>query len=144
MIISGFAGIGKSTLAKKSYEVIDLESSIFKKDWELYSETAKYLDEQGYDVLISAHKEIRTKLHDKGIKYTFILPSNTEKSKSEYLDRYRLRGNTDSFIYNMMNNWNSYHDILPWENDVVTLRDGDYLSDWYYSIDSYNNVFDGF
>ena len=87
MIISGFAGIGKSTLAKKSYEVIDLESSIFKKDWELYSETAKYLDEQGYDVLISAHKEIRTKLHDKGIKYTFIIPKNTEKSKSEYLDR---------------------------------------------------------
>ena len=58
MIISGFAGIGKSTLAKKSYEVIDLESSIFKKDWELYSETAKYLDEQGYDVLILHTKKL--------------------------------------------------------------------------------------
>lgn len=32
LIIAGFAGIGKTTLAKKYKNVIDLESSIYKWD----------------------------------------------------------------------------------------------------------------
>lgn len=34
MIICGYAGVGKSTLAKEVDGIMDLESTPFEKDWE--------------------------------------------------------------------------------------------------------------
>ena len=45
MIICGYAGIGKSHLAKNFPGVIDLESTPFEKDWDRYLKCAMhYID----------------------------------------------------------------------------------------------------
>lgn len=71
MIITGYQGIGKSTLAKKRQDIIDLESSYFWKfdedgnktrpsDWYVYyCQMAESLSKQGYIVFISCHPEVR-------------------------------------------------------------------------------------
>lgn len=57
MIICGFPGVGKSTMAKFS-QWVDLESTPFKKNWLLYAEVAKHMSDNGYTVMVSTHKEM--------------------------------------------------------------------------------------
>lgn len=77
MIITGYQGIGKTTLASKNDKIIDLESSSFWKhdedaylnktgnktrhdDWYIYyCQVAQDLSRQGYTVFVSCHKEVR-------------------------------------------------------------------------------------
>lgn len=71
MIVTGYQGIGKSTLAKRREDVIDLESSCFWKkdesgnrtrpnDWYVYyCQMAEHLSKQGYTVFVSCHPEVR-------------------------------------------------------------------------------------
>lgn len=69
MIIIGYPGVGKSTLASKLVWSIDLESTCFKYKgehidhwWEPYCKVAEHLSQQGYDVYVSSHKAVRDKL----------------------------------------------------------------------------------
>lgn len=69
MIIVGYQGIGKSTLAKSGNGFIDLESGNFwveghrSPDWSIvYANIAKHLNEQGYHVFTSSHKVVRKAL----------------------------------------------------------------------------------
>lgn len=69
MIIIGYQGIGKSTLAKVSLKYIDLESGNFwingerDEQWyKPYCNIANHLSAQGYTVFISSHKEVREEL----------------------------------------------------------------------------------
>jgi len=69
MIVIGYQGIGKSTLASKRDGIIDLESSNFKIDGErdenwyiIYCRIAVSLACQGYIVLISSHECVRSEL----------------------------------------------------------------------------------
>ena len=48
MIICGYAGIGKSYLAKHFPGVIDLESTPFEKDWNRYLKCAMHYSNQGF------------------------------------------------------------------------------------------------
>ena len=66
MIIIGFPGIGKSTLACNDYRFVDLESSYFKPvnnkndDWVVdYCKLAEFLSKNGGIVFISSHKAVR-------------------------------------------------------------------------------------
>ena len=66
MIIIGFPGIGKSTLACNNYKFVDLESSYFKthdvrnEDWVVeYCKLAEFLSKNGSIVFISSHKVMR-------------------------------------------------------------------------------------
>ena len=66
MIIIGFPGIGKSTLACNNYRFVDLESSYFKtpdirnEDWVVeYCQCAVYLSLHGFIVFVSSHKAVR-------------------------------------------------------------------------------------
>lgn len=72
MIITGYQGIGKSTLASSNDKIIDLESGCFWKhnelegtkerpdDWYVYyCQTADDLSKQGYIVFVSCHPEVR-------------------------------------------------------------------------------------
>lgn len=66
MIIIGFPGIGKSTLACNNYEFVDLESSYFKtpdvrnEDWVIeYCKLAEFLSKNGSIVFVSSHKVVR-------------------------------------------------------------------------------------
>lgn len=65
-IISGYQGIGKSTLAKNGSGYIDLESGNFfvggvrADDWYIpYCQIAIHLAEQGYRVFVSSHAVVR-------------------------------------------------------------------------------------
>ena len=66
MIIIGFPGIGKSTLAYNNDKFVDLESSYFKPvnnrndDWIVdYCKLAELLSKNGHIVFISSHKAVR-------------------------------------------------------------------------------------
>ena len=66
MIIIGFPGIGKSTLASNNDKFVDLESSYFKtpdarnEDWVVeYCKLAEILSKNGNIVFISSHKAVR-------------------------------------------------------------------------------------
>lgn len=66
MIVVGYQGIGKSTLAGRDYKYIDLESGNFwidgrrADDWyKPYCKIAEYLSEQGYIVFVSSHEVVR-------------------------------------------------------------------------------------
>lgn len=68
-IISGYQGIGKSTLAKAECGYIDLESGNFfvgdvrHDDWYIvYCQIAIHLAQQGYRVFVSSHAAVRDHL----------------------------------------------------------------------------------
>ena len=69
MIIIGYPGIGKSTLAGRDHKYIDLDSSNFKingeksEDWyKVYCKVAEDLSRQGYIVFVSSHSVVREAL----------------------------------------------------------------------------------
>lgn len=69
MIIVGYQGIGKSTLANKQNNFIDLESGNFwvdgKRDekWYVpYCAIAAHLSSQGFNVFVSSHEVVRKEL----------------------------------------------------------------------------------
>ena len=94
MIITGYQGIGKSTLSRTNDKIIDLESSCFWKndpkengiktrheDWYVYyCQMAQYLSRQGYIVFVSCHPEVRKFLstHNKE-QFCAIFPSKSIK-----------------------------------------------------------------
>ena len=83
LIISGFAGIGKSHLARNG-KIVDLESTPFNKQWELYANVAIHMSNNGYDVAISSHKELREELLKREVNYLFVKPH--VELKEEYLN----------------------------------------------------------
>lgn len=72
IIVIGYQGIGKTTVAKQArayQKVVDFESSLFKingdrdENWYvIYSRQAVSLARQGYTVLVSSHKQVREEL----------------------------------------------------------------------------------
>ena len=63
MIIMGYPGIGKTTFTRESNErVIDLDSSLFNKDYKQYIRVACDLEQQGYIVFVSSHVEVGEEL----------------------------------------------------------------------------------
>lgn len=75
MIIIGYQGIGKSTLAEKYENIIDLESSDYfnngvrPHDWyKHYVTEAMRLSEQGHIVFVSSHQVVRFELANRGYK----------------------------------------------------------------------------
>ena len=116
-IICGFAGIGKSSLARNTPNVVDLESTPFERDWDRYAKVARHMSNNGYTVLLSCHKEIREKLWD---GYYVAKPSSLDKK--EYIQRYKNRGNDDSFIDLMSNNWDKFLELMPWESSYILVK----------------------
>lgn len=95
MIIIGYQGIGKSTLAGKR-NCIDLESGNFwvdgKRDekWYIpYCQIAKHLSKQGYTVFVSSHKVVQEELKNSREKVYVICPSSDLKDK--WIDKLRTR-----------------------------------------------------
>jgi len=130
-IICGFAGIGKSTCANELLKVVDLESTPFAKNWEMYARVAQHMASNGYTVLLSCHKELRQYLLSNGVEFTTVMPSpilDHIDSKTIYLKRYRGRGNNQAFIDLMSSNWGEFNTTLPKE-EVVELPLDKYLID---------------
>ena len=82
MIIVGYPGIGKSTLAGRESGCIDLESSDFKElfpvgQWVVpYCTMAENLAKQGFTVFVSSHEAVRSCFYMRETKdLGFIYPS---------------------------------------------------------------------
>jgi len=131
MIICGFPGVGKTTMAKIS-NWVDLESTPFKQNWLLYAEVAKHMSDNGYTVMVSTHGEMLGALEEIKAKYTVIVPPLADKAI--YRKRYIQRGNDQDFIDNIMNNWDVWlREICGWptmfKTVVILPRDG-YIKTW--------------
>jgi len=82
MIIIGYQGIGKSTLANKNNGYIDLESGNFwyngirPSDWYIYyCNIAEHLSKQGYNVFTSSHEVVRNRLKNSSETVVCVYPS---------------------------------------------------------------------
>ena len=140
-IISGFAGVGKTTAALKYDNVIDLESSQFffnlpnnltKNDYEkLKGESSRLINPNGlsdyvdaiieakdkYDyVLIAMFPALIQELNNRNIDVQIVLPHIDDIVT--YKRRYQDRGNSKNWIDNMIENWNNYLD--PKSPDFIT------------------------
>ena len=100
MIISGYQGIGKSTVAGKN-NCIDLESGSFvvdgvrSDDWyKAYCQVANHLSSQGYVVLVSSHKVVIRELEKSKEKVCVIFPGRALKELwvSRLKERYDKTG----------------------------------------------------
>lgn len=130
-IICGFAGIGKSTLMKMS-DWVDLESTPFAKNWDIYSDVAIHMAKNGHRVMLSCHKELRDILLEKGADFEVIIPRIEDKE--EYLSRYAERGNTEQFIKLFDDKWEDFINEILADKDkmnVVVLGENEYLSDYF-------------
>lgn len=126
MIISGFAGIGKTEAAKKGL-IVDLESTPFKKDWAVYANVAIHMSKSGYDVAISAHPEIRKELAERGVDYIYVTPY--VEDKKHFIERYKRRGNSNGFIDLFNNKWDSFIKPISDQEKVYRVANNQFLSD---------------
>lgn len=109
MIICGFPGTGKSTMAKFS-QWVDLESTPFHKNWRLYAEVAKHMSDQGYTVMVSTHSELLDELELIEARYMVIIPDITDAQI--YMHRYESRGNTPDFCKKIYDNWYNWIEAI--------------------------------
>jgi len=120
-IICGFAGVGKSTLAKNVKGFVDLESTPFKKDWDIYSDVAIHMANNGYQVMTSCHKELREILKQKGANYKVYTPTKDEKY--QYLQKYKERGNDENFLKLFEENFDKFvEEIEKTETNIFWLH----------------------
>ena len=97
MIIVGYQGIGKSTLAGRDYKYIDWESENFgingerADDWyKPYCKIAEHLSAQGYIVFISSHKVVRQYLVENSRELVILVYPST-LLKSAWIDKLERR-----------------------------------------------------
>lgn len=96
MIVIGYQGIGKSTLAGRNNRFIDLESGNFwvdgkrADDWyKPYCQIAEHLSQQGYIVFISSHEVVRKQLENSSEVVVVVYPSI--ELKDEWIDKLEER-----------------------------------------------------
>ena len=97
MIVVGYQGIGKSTLAGRDYKYIDLESGNFwidgkrANDWyKPYCKIAEHLSAQGYIVFISSHEVVRQYLVENS-KEPVVLVYPSIELKDAWIDKLEKR-----------------------------------------------------
>lgn len=103
MIVIGYQGIGKSTIAKHYKNCIDLESGSFwydgkrPDDWYVYyCQIAEHLDDQGYTVFLSSHSVVRSWFLNKSHDHDVVCVVPSLELKDEWIeklhDRYEETG----------------------------------------------------
>jgi hypothetical protein len=152
LVIAGFAGVGKTMLAKKYSNVIDLDAADYKynrtestrlsleelkgtmreanKDW-----PGNYIDIikksiKKYDiVLIWIHPEI-LEIYDKyNIDYILCYP--TKGNESIYKNRYIKRGNSDNFINKVIDSYNyRIEQFESMDKEKIILNNNETLEGW--------------
>lgn len=147
MIVIGYQGIGKSTLATKSLRYIDLESSSFWFDdpetkqkirhvmwYAMYCNVAEDLSRQGYTVFVSSNQPVRERLSRSDEYVITCVPSLDLKDK--WIEKLRLRyensklekdykaymNAADSFTENVTEMMNSGFDVLEVEDMDYDLK----------------------
>lgn len=97
MIVVGYQGIGKSTLAGRDYRYIDLESGNFwidgkrADDWyKPYCKIAEHLSQQGYVVFVSSHEVVREYLERNSME-TIVLVYPSLELKDAWIKKLEQR-----------------------------------------------------
>lgn len=138
MIIIGYQGIGKSTLAGKD-KFIDLESGNFwvdgkrAEDWyKPYCQIAEHLSAQGFTVFTSSHEVVRKQLRNSKEKVFVAFPSL--ELKDCWLEKLKLRWeetqlDKDYKVY--MNALERYEDnikeLMEEDFDKIIIDDENYI-----------------
>ena len=100
VVVVGYPGVGKSTLAEKYLQFVDLESNSFKladehvDDWEvIYCQAAEHIATEGRIVFISSHKMVRDYLLSlpqyNDVKIMAVVPS--QELKFEWIEKLKER-----------------------------------------------------
>lgn len=96
MIVIGYQGIGKSSLAGRNNKFIDLESGNFwvdgkrADDWyKPYCQIAEHLSQQGYIIFTSSHEVVRKQLENSSEIVAIVYPSI--ELKDEWIDKLERR-----------------------------------------------------
>lgn len=109
-VVSGFPGVGKSTLVKRAgalgVHCMDSDSSTFSKD-EFPENYLAHIDlhyrtRTGL-MLVSSHEQVRNGMVSRVIPYLLVYPSLD--CKQEYIDRYQERGSPEQFLKLLDLNW---------------------------------------
>jgi hypothetical protein len=165
VIISGFAGIGKTTAYKKlAGKATDSDSSNFS--WALNSNGEQIKDEQGkpirnpnfpanyinhikqaqssgnYDyIFVSSHDIVRQALIDNGLQFNLVYPDI--ERQDEFVQRYKDRGSPAGFINLVKANWKQWINECEELNNPLcnNIRlDKGYLSDYLFSAEVAKNL----
>jgi len=117
MIVIGYQGIGKTTLAKDDYRFIDLDSHIFKRfpgDWvTIYCTVAEVLSSQGYTVFVSAHEHVQDALFGSTELVYFCYPCL--ELQKEWLDRLNQRQKESG----LSKDWHAYNRAAAYYKDDI-------------------------
>lgn len=125
-VYSAFPGVGKTTYFNKTkLNVLDSDSSKFDKkkfpDNYIQHIERNIQDENVDKILVSSHKDVRDALIKKGIPFVLVYPDRS--LKDEYIQRYKDRGNNDTFVELLNKNWDTWMD----EMDATRAPDGQTL-----------------
>ena len=127
LIISAFPGCGKSFAYNNGINSSDSDSSEFswikdangnntkERNSDFPNNYINYIkelkDSNKVDIIfVSSHKVVRDALIENDIPFILIYPK--EELKEEYLERYKQRGNDQSFINMIDKNWDNFIEEL--------------------------------
>ncbi len=153
LVIAGFAGIGKTTLAKKYSNVIDIESSPYKYDYSMYNNIdyeklkgnkerikntdfpQNYIDainkaKQKYDVVLVWLCDEAIGIYKKfGIEFVVCYP-NIEAFEG-YKQRYISRGNPPTWIDSVVSYYDEFviNNLEKFNYGKIILSKGETLED---------------
>ena len=153
-VISVFAGLGKTTVAKKYSNVCDLQSSPYRCDYSKISKADyekmkcntsripnpewpnNYLKavlkaQKEYDiVLVPSSVDIRELLVNNNIDFMLVLPIKSTDNREKLLQRYKVRGNSAELIKDAMYNFDNWSRKPEDYNYPIVILDKDmYLED---------------
>lgn len=141
-IVSGFPGVGKSTLFTNPNGLIVLDSDSSSYSWSDQEKKirnpdfpANYIShiEENMDsadiILVSTHAPVRDGLVRKGIDFILVYPGLD--MRDEYIERYVSRGSAAEFVNLLHTNYNGWVEELMAQEGCrhVVLRPGQHLSD---------------
>lgn len=148
IFIVAFTATGKSSLARKYKNVIDMESTLYKytdgsndenkkstnreinKEWPNNYFKALESVKDKYDYILVADEIVNDFLVKNNYEYWIVYPDIS--LKEEYLNRCKNRGNNDEFIYWYSRLWDEWINIS--KNDLhakkhIELKSNQYLED---------------
>jgi hypothetical protein len=133
-VYSAFPGVGKTTYFNNTEKnVLDSDSSKFDKR-EFPANYIEHIKRNTTNnsvdkILVSSHKDVRDALHKEGIPFVLVYPEMG--LKEEYIQRYKDRGNNDSFVKLLEQNWENWIEEMDNQKGCyrVKLGSGQYLVD---------------